>query len=325
MEKYAYLLKPLSSFHIGLSGIGGIGLEKTDTIIHSDTLTSAICSLWNNFYDDNVSSFFVEPKFILSSAYHYFENTLFFPKPYFSFFEKDNDITGKIVKNIEYLSESIFKEVITGLKINFLKTKLSENGKYYGDKIGAIFERHTDERTPVNRITNESSIFTIEEMFFNQKAGFYFIAEFIDMEIKDKFETVLRLLGDTGIGADRSYGKGIFEIKEIRKISFPDIANSKHFLTLSLYHPQADEIPTILEDSRYNIVKRQGWIAKRGIDNYRKKSVNFFSEGSIFKKITDKNIYGDSPDLTPDLTLENVNLPHKIFKAGFAFKIPITL
>jgi len=131
-----------------------------------------------------------------------------------------------------------------------------------------------------------------------------------------KFEASLSLLGDQGIGADRSAGKGFFSPKKsVITISTPK--NPDHFLTLSLVHPSQDEFNLA---KRYQIVERRGWVTSpHGGRSLRQKSVRMLLEGSVFKG----EVQGDVPKVLDPL--EEMGLRHPVYRWGKAFPLPCKL
>lgn len=347
MKNYVYKMKPLSSFHLGKGDAGGKELESTDDLIHSDTLFSALLINWKKLYGDadldNV--FFSDnPKFIISSAFHYYKNLIFFPKPRYEqshdLIDSDNNlITGKKIKKIKYVSQSIFNDYLAGNKsMNISDIETIDNERYslHKNELASvesdafIYNILTRERSTVRRFKNDSKdnddknqLFSFDEIFFNENAGFYFIIRFFNDDIIKKIEAVIRLLGDEGIGADRNYGRGVFELSD--RIELNDLLNipeqnTKKFISLSLYCPKKSELPHILENSKYDFAVRKGWITQSNYLNYRKKALRMFIEGSEFSTIENCSVYGNIHDITPD----SIDLKNKIYRNGFAFSISLS-
>jgi CRISPR-associated protein Csm4 len=121
------------------------------------------------------------------------------------------------------------------------------------------------------------------------------MATFKDETVRKKFETVMRFLGDEGIGGDRNVGKGLFEVEIIEDFSIQQPQQADSILNLSLYHPTREEIDKhLLQQSSYDIINRKGWITAPGYRDLRKKSLHMFREGSIFTNLN-KSDYGDVP------------------------------
>jgi len=152
----------------------------------------------------------------------------------------------------------------------------------------------------------ESQIFNFSRIWFNPNGGLYFLAVFEDESSHQQFETVLSVLGDSGIGADRTSGNGCFTWN---RGQMPDlrIAEQGKAVALSLVNPAPSDCQSDwLEDSAYKLVSRGGWIGGSGI---RKQRVRMFAEGSVFNQ----PLTGRMIDVSVD------KLPQKVFRDGRGF------
>jgi CRISPR-associated protein Csm4 len=106
--------------------------------------------------------------------------------------------------------------------------------------------------------------FFIKPKFFN--AGLFFIADVKD-ELIQKFEAILNFLGDEGLGADKTIGKGLFEAEEIPdfNLNFNETENKSNFYySLSLYSPTKEEFEKIAPDeSYYDFIIRDGLVSNK--------------------------------------------------------------
>lgn len=136
---------------------------------------------------------------------------------------------------------------------------------------------------------------------------------------KKPFTQVLRLLGDEGLGLDRTSGKGLFEIENASDGTLPGPPAAQRFLTLSLYAPEAEEIDHgLLQHSGYELVQRSGYVS--GL-SYRRQSLTMFAEGSVFNGAPfAKPQYGATREvLNPAFAASAIR--HPIFRYGYAFPI----
>lgn len=323
-------LKFISHLHVNSKGID---FEQAEEIIHSDTLYSAIVSAWSKFYGDDedfrmiTSTDIFPPPFILSSAFPFMGDKLFFPIPITGVFtgEISTDKRKKI-KKIKYLEKSLFEKVISGDKLlSPIESSTIQDGSILVNnndcpfnEIYLIFETP---RVVIDRHTGRTEIFHFSQISFEKNCGFFFLVKFNNKSLEKKFNAVIRFLGDEGIGADRSSGKGLF-VPEISDFTMEIPESANHFLTLSLYHPTRDEVEEkILKDSYYKIQTRRGWISYTGGHALRRKSIRMIAEGSVVKDIKTKNIYGDMPvvlERNPQL-----GLPFDVIRNGFCFSVPI--
>ncbi len=322
----AYKLNFDTPLHIAAHGVG---YEKTGEMIHSDTLFSAMMSLWNHFYADEVQAMCESPPFLISSAFPFRGETYFFPRPMKRIGkEKDGDDDpkkGKKLKKVKFISKSLFKRMLNDENLDFDESHTFQNGSFWSDKAESkdsrVFGVREIPRVRVDRENCASDIFYFSEVVFEKDAGLFFLARFREKEIQPRFEAILRLLGDEGIGGDKRVGKGLFSMESDKKfeISFPQKADG--FLTLSLYYPTETEFGEILDNASYNLVSRRGWLHSPGAMSLRRREVKMFTEGSVFNAIDGQAFYGASP-----CVLEKTGwakLDHNIYRYGFAFDLPI--
>ena len=320
-------------FHAPLHiGAHGVGYEETDEIVHSDTLFSAIMSLWGLFYDDDIEKLCKTPPFFISSAFPFKKDTLFFPRPFVTIGKRseDDDQKGKKLKRVKYLSQNLFESILRGEAENleFSEKETFQDGIFWckdfslnSRKLDRVYTERELPRVTIDRNTNSSEIFYFSEIVFEKDAGLFFLTKFKKKEIKPQFEAVVRMLGDEGIGGDKRMGKGLYslEIEEQFDLSIPSTANG--FLTLSLYYPEETEFNGgILEDASYNLIPRKGWLHAQGAMSLRRREIKVFQEGSIFNSIG-QDTYGTNPCVLE----KNVELGllHNIYRYGIAFSLPI--
>lgn len=325
----AYKLRFTSPLHLGQEGIG---LEKTDETIRSDTLFSAFFSCWQLFYDDDLDNLIKKLPFILSSSFPFKGDEYFFPRPMVKIGEvgEDDPKIGKKIKKVKFISQKFFEDILNGKKISFLEENTLQEGfclskksfKDSPDEEKFIYKKHEVPRVTIDRATNTSEIFYFNELVFSGDSGLFFLVRFLDPKIRTRFEAVLRLLGDEGIGGDKHLGRGHYEIEIVKdfEINLPR-ENTKYFVSLSLFHPTKDEVDGgLIKGASYDLITRRGWIHSKDAMSLKRKGLRMFVEGSVFKDIG-KEIYGDIP-----IVLEknkDLGLTHNIYRNGLAFTFPI--
>lgn len=323
----------VTPLHIGTNRPG---FESSDDILHSDTLFSAMINCWSQLYPDDITQFFPEesdtlviPFFTISSAFPYLNNTLFFPRPYMPLniptdVSESNPNLIKKLKTVNYFSQSLFETAICGEALQFGSDWISADGKFADNQIfGKVtadspFKMIDVPRIVKDRMTEEATPYHFTRIQFHRDAGLFFLAQFQDVEWERKFTAVLRLLGDTGIGGDRSVGHGLFQMKNCEELSLRTPIESKHVLTLSLYHPTVAEIPYITAEASYQLIERKGWVFSGRSRPLRRQTVRMFREGSIFPG-TVKG-YGDTVRVLRKLP--ELSLHHDVYRFGQALVIP---
>ena len=241
-----------SPLHIGERGVG---LEVTLVHVPADTLFSAICSIWRLFYsemslvDDLLSPFKSgRPPFYISSAFPFADRLRFFPKPLL--WSDPDPKVAKRLKKVQFVSEGVFRRFISGEPVGFSESNcinggkalvLSEEKRELAEKLYdpqrddiTAWKQHIVPRVTIDRISNTSNIWQLGQVEFQNGCGLWFGVRFndnCDDELRSRFETALRVLGDTGLGGERSSGHGLFHVNE-REFGFPEI-QADRFVTLS--------------------------------------------------------------------------------------------
>jgi len=160
--------------------------------------------------------------------------------------------------------------------------------------------------------------FYFERIYFEKGCGLFFLAQFHNEGLKKQVLHALKILGENGIGTDRTVGNGLFHVECSSDISGPFIFNLDPGISikipLGLYLPNEQEISQIdFQESSWNLIKRGGYMAGSEQDStshLRKKSIYMFLEGSVLK--TEIQLKGELTDLKPEW-----NAPlHPVFRCG---------
>ena len=304
----------------------GVGFERVGWVIHSDTLYSAIFSVWNQIDPDEAQQHLQEkspPPFLLSSAFPYQDEAEFYPKPLAlppNFASRHR----KAFSKVQFIEAALFQQIIAGESPPFAPECTRQGGRFWMSPASSglksndsiVYETETP-RVVVDRVTNQGMLYFVSELRFAENAGLFFWTQ-IDDKIRDRFMQVLRMLGDEGLGLDRTSGKGLFEVvKDPPKTVLPGAPNASRFLTLSLYNPTRTEINTpLLQNSGYELVQRGGYVFGH---SYRRQSLTMFAEGSTFSGAPNAQ-YGDKRKVL-DKNFSGSTLTHDVYRFGYAFPI----
>ena len=289
--------------------------------------------------------------FTLTSAFPYADNVYFFPKPLTLRESKDTPEKVKAeakkkIKKLQFVSGNLFQHIISGHLPEFSEAKpitiTIKGEKVYavnGEKVWVSAEENKQLRaTPSsnNESENEeiniwttstrprvtvgsqnagSEIWHVQTVQFNTDCGLWFAAQFNSDEMKHKIETLLWVLGDTGIGGERNAGYGVFDF-DTASVEIPDAQGCNQFMTLSPICPKS---PAQLEhlltgDSAYTLNPITGRVGTTGSD-VRRKAVNMFAEGSVLN--TSEEQVGRLVDLQPD------GYHHPVYRYGYAWQVGI--
>lgn len=306
--------------------------DKSETILHSDTIKSAIFACAKIIYKNKIDKSLISD-FNISSAFPFYKDEYFFPKPLMEFEPIIKGVaagpkTHKKLKKIEYLSKSNFERFINAELKEIDKENISENNKFlFSTKVEKselnIYKSEVQQRLvmPQNEAEKKPKPFYLDRIYFEEDAGLYFLIEFNNEQVKDIFLNALKLLETQGLGTDRNVGNGhFFSEFKTNAIDLELPSNAELSTNVSVYLPTKEEIDKVLDiDSRYRLIKRGGYISSPENDEfitYRKKSIYMFKEGSVFKHNNQK---GKIEDLAPD----NVNINHPIYRDGTSIFIPL--
>jgi CRISPR-associated protein Csm4 len=324
-------LKFVSPLHLSK---GKLGLDVSFEILHSDTLKSALFACAIELYSEAVvlnggdgKDFF--ESFTISSAFPYVNEDLFFPKPEWlpNTFEetiRTKEIDRKKVKKIRYFSQKYYQNLLNG---NLILEK-DKVAKYYADTPlveNQPFKSETVQRVSVSRtFEDDGKTFYTERLFFYEGCGLFFLIQFHDASKREMIEAALRLMGDNGIGSDKSAGNGQFEFNAFETLTLELPKDAAFQTNLSLYCPDYEEVKDekFLNNSAYSLAKRGGYLANPRDFNHstlRKKSILMFTEGSVFPK--NRALTGKIVDLSP----ENENIGHSVWRDGRALFLPYHL
>lgn len=310
-ELNLFRMHPISAFHIGERGVG---MEATSRIIHSDTLFGAICWAWRLLHGEDdlvdlLNSFLRgDIPFLISSAFPFIGDVYLLPKPLEGLKGIESD---KKAKKALFVSHSIFQRATNGDEI--IDYRVIEAGAMVTPEEALKVEEMLDYSSPwktaepprvtLDRKTMRSEIYHVGELRFAEGCGFYIMVDFRDVSTEKKLEGAMRLLGDEGIGGERSCGRGLFRVEKASIEVGSD--DGDRAVLLSLCRPGADEAHA-LESSSYDLLLRRGWA---GASSHRKRGLRMISEGSVVPR----SLSGSIADV---ISLDNKS----VYSYGLALK-----
>lgn len=331
MALIGYRLALKGPLHLGTGRDGD--LADLDILPRSDTLAAAIFSVWRRVTPDatasDVTRLAAEPPFAISSGLPTvitdggWHTLLFVPA---GTFDRIADLPSGLRKELKKLRFADL-DALRAL----LAARLPNNASPSGDALisgafhGEIWQRQSRLRLQIDRVGDcpmEGMLYDFGSVQLSASTRLTVVIDFIDESSRCSVEAALALLGDEGIGGDRSSGYGGFEIERIDdnfEENFADLGSGGR-LSLSLLYPTRDEIEAGLLDApaEYAITSRGGWVTAPGASTMRRRPVNMVVEGSIVRDLGRRS-YGASP-----LVLEG-SLAHPVFRPGRAVTIPIKL
>lgn len=325
MAKYiVFKLKNMSPLHIGS---GRENYDFSASQWQSDSISAALAAIRaSQGKCEDIMDFL--DSFAVSSAFPYFNDVLFLPKPIGKLpvvvSNQDEHIYRKKLKKIKFIEQSLWKELVAG------KTIVVNSEQLQGDFLlssnvsdfAVPMMSQVNQRVSVLRDNSGTEPFFFDWTYFRDNAGLYFIVK-ADGAVVGELKSLLEILGETGIGTDKNVGGGNFKVDDC-ELELDDQQNANASLLLSTYIPSEQEMAQLnLSNSKYELIQRDGFIAgsvECGFRHLRKKSVYMFNVGSVFK--TTATLNGSIVDLRPDWNDEKM---HPVYRSGKPFVIPVKI
>jgi CRISPR-associated protein Csm4 len=325
----------------------GIGMEESGERACSDTLFSAwVSSYARLFGKEAVEKLFakfpqeaqspsLEPPFRLSSTFIYCQETYYLPRPIKSptGYPEDDLAFAKEYKKLNYLPLEIWQRWYQGEGFTPLDKAELEEKVTNKDAEGSLTQAKTfdyskafkSQRIPkvsLDRTTRASNFYHVGFVQFQPEAGLYFLIHFptADKTLETGLEQALNLLGEDGIGGEKSSGAGQFTAtwhsldstwQKVIDFSQP---NAYSLISLLWERPFAAEH---LQGANYTLRERGGWIVSPvSGQQARRQTVQMFTEGSVFPQ----SVSGMLANVTPG----NFKA-HQIYRSGISLSLPVHL
>ena len=169
----------------------------------------------------------------------------------------------------------------------------------------------------LDRQSSASEIWHLGGVKFEEGCGLWLDAKFETQEIQTQIETILHVLGDTGVGGERSAGYGAFDLHS-EPAEIESEREADRFVTLSPICPRdTDQLSVLIQGDNvgYTLEERSGWIGSSEGSGLRRQQVWVFAEGSVLNG--NGTGIGRLVDLTPD------SCPHPVWRYAYAWPIKI--
>lgn len=133
----------------------------------------------------------------------------------------------------------------------------------------------------------------------------------------------MRFLGDMGLGGERTYGYGEFQLEGPLPLgaAWEPLFHlpAQRYLLTSVYFPTPAERGRLLEAlEAWDLEERRGYVVSgRQTTTLKRKRVRFISAGSVFKQ----PLAGMLADVTPENHVA-LGLPHRVYRCGLALTLP---
>ncbi len=332
-----FYLKPKSPFHLQA---GSLDHESVDEFPRSDTLSSALTSLWFREYGE-VPGFPDQMPFQVSSTFPVLELNgemkPFYPKP-IGIAIKPDDVEHKLVKKVRYFDQPLFSRWANGDWKDAYWPVNSDDPRLDGSKTllaaepvsdsmwdKPLLKKHVYTRVVLDRVTSASTPFHFVSVRYNAHVRLGILAD-IDPVHEASFTAMLRLLGDEGIGADRTVGMGQFELEGVEEAE-PPVSNpgSGCWYNMGVFNPADDTADTGIswEESAYGLQNRYGWVSGTSL---RRRPLAVVTEASVLQSETRpagsvRVVLDPESDPIPEDQQGVIN--HKIYRDARGFLLPV--
>lgn len=233
---------------------------------------------------------------------------------------------AKRVKGAIYVSEEVFVQTVRGetdalrlcknlvtlgsaeahiLRWGSALITHGERTKMQVDGLDAFSADGDVQHNEIDRVTLATVegrlFFAHETILHRERAGLWFIVRTDDL---NSIKPLLRYLADTGIGGERSVGKGHFDIPldEIHEHTLPVAEVPDCFVSLSRFIPADGECDFRNEPLAYTLTtirpKHEAKLAGAGHHTY-KRLLRVFEPGSFFPFHKRKEVYGQVVNIGP--------------------------
>jgi CRISPR-associated protein Csm4 len=373
MNATAYHLEARAPFHFGLRGVGieATAVHAPSDTLFSALCHAVRLQFGATVLEEFLNTYTTgDPALVLSSAFPYVPvrreeevdgwqpSEPFDPAQAVRFFPcppepppgvPDDPDQRKQVKDIKWLSESIFRAWVSGedLAAHFEEDNLVQGGRVWLTKqerklVAGWRDEETDgirfwsvgevPRVTVDRRASTSQVYQAGRVWFQPGGGLWALMHWRE-GWQARGELALQVLGDAGMGGERSAGHGQFRVHGPHSLPpLPEPQPGERFVALSLYYPTRDELAGVLgsDDVRYQLRMRRGWMASPDAaqspdgrtvhgGGLRRKAVHMFAEGSLLRWPGGQTSLGTLADVTPQ-----VFTAHTVWRYGLVFPVGYT-
>lgn len=195
-----------------------------------------------------------------------------------------------------------------------------------------VWAKSRTPRVTVDRIGSASNIFHAGRTRFADGCGLWFgvgwrqPAQSIGADGEFTYQTglnkALAVLGDEGIGGERTAGYGVLTATPGAPFDLPNPVPGEVAWLLSRYLPTPTELTSALghPQAAYQISRVGGWVRSLDSADQRRKQVMLVNEGSLIGWPAADTV-GSIADLRPDYNEALGELPHSVYRSGLALAL----
>jgi len=338
MKTYCYHLRFSGPVHFGDTGIG---MENAKLTLPSDGVTSAVVNALAvlNAADEAATSLLSEsPPFVFSSLFPFGpskesrETCYALPRPLSPPPVEHGDVLrnlGKEIKRVAFLDPQGFADWVgdkplgLGRLSEMVQTAKALAAEWDPEAKFGWYAKELRPRVSLDRATSASAIWHCGAFRFHRDAGLYGLVRVADDVRRERLDAAFRVLGDMGLGGERTYGMGHFTFSGFTPLeaTIPRLSGlaSKKYVLLSNFFPKPNERAGFhsLMDS-WDFFETRGYVVSgRLATKIKRKRVRMVVCGSVARQ----PIRGAMVDVTPDQA-PALGLKHRVYRSGLAFTVP---
>lgn len=314
MNYCLFKLNFLTPVHFGASD-SARSLESAGMTLCADTIFSALCHEAQRAGGlDELIETARSGGLLLSDAMPFCGEEFYIPKPATKYADSDPSLR-KLMKKLRYLPLSQLPGFIESLHGEGTFDPASVRSRF-GETFANEKVSIAREADPATGGAKDAEPFSVGAFRFEDGCGLYFIAAFASREIMESVARLMNLLGAEGIGGKISAGFGKFRLAEGVTLDGSEPAclqplakmlreeSASHYILLTSSLPTDDELPATMENAKYTLIRRAGFVQSDRISNPRKKRTQyFFAAGSVFGRKFDGDLYDVGE-----------NMPHPVYR-----------
>lgn len=291
MSCFLFSLRFTAPVHFGLSD-AAMSLYASEETFRADTLFSALCHTALHAEGEAGVTRLCEAvrrgELTLSDAMPYCGDTFYLPKP-FIHAPSSEELPArqrKTMKKLRWLPMHAFERFSVSV----------HGGAAFVPETAEGFGVHEDYTKAAVTDGEDANPYQVGVFRFFEDCGLWFML-CCPEEDGPYYETLLRLLGMSGIGGKTSAGYGSFEIEDVIFLDEPFddqtewlhdalARESNSYLLLTTALPETEDLEAVLEGAYYQLTRRGGFIQSETYtaEPQKKDTQYFLAAGSVLKR-----------------------------------------
>ena len=290
MKSLLYKLRFTTAVHFGPPD-SALSLYTSGQTFCADTLFSALChaalSLQGPAGVEELCRWVQQGELFLSDGMPWHQDTFYLPKPMVqaSTLAELPAADRKAMKKLQWLPVEALDSYAQSLA----------GGPAFAPRQYAVSFGGEEAFTRARVCEGEDTVpYTVGAYTFAEDCGLYFLARCGQPEQQKRLNTLLEVLGCTGMGGKVSSGYGRFTVETVTDLDAPADAQTRWFhdaltgshpryLVVSASLPRDDELDAALEGAHFALVRRGGFVQSPTYSSNaeQKRTQYFLASGSV--------------------------------------------